>query len=107
MSDALEINDAGTQATFEYRAVGGRCRISDNLAYADGAFKTFLRRLFLEATRSDADAHSRADAVGGFLRSKGMDNAKIATTSRGELDATGSDEAGWARDRRVDLMLGQ
>jgi len=51
--------------------------------------------------------NSRADAVGGFLRSKGMDNAKIATTSRGELDATGTDEEGWARDRRVDLMLGQ
>jgi peptidoglycan-associated lipoprotein len=51
--------------------------------------------------------NSRADAVGGFLRSKGMDNAKIATSSRGELDATGTDETGWARDRRVDLLLGQ
>jgi peptidoglycan-associated lipoprotein len=51
--------------------------------------------------------NSRADAVGGFLRSKGMDNAKLATTSRGELDATGVDESGWARDRRVDLLLGQ
>jgi peptidoglycan-associated lipoprotein len=51
--------------------------------------------------------NSRADAVGGFLRSKGMDKAKIDTTSRGELDATGTDEAGWTRDRRVDLMLGQ
>jgi peptidoglycan-associated lipoprotein len=49
--------------------------------------------------------NSRADAVGGFLRSKGMDKAKIDTTSRGELDATGTDEAGWALDRRVDLML--
>src|SRR5262249_48939311 len=49
--------------------------------------------------------NSRADAVGGFLRSKGMDKAKIDTTSRGELDATGTDETGWARDRRVDLML--
>ncbi len=51
--------------------------------------------------------NSRADAVGGFLRSKGMDNAKIATSSRGELDATGLDENGWARDRRVDILLGQ
>jgi peptidoglycan-associated lipoprotein len=50
--------------------------------------------------------NSRADAVGGFMRSKGMDNAKIATSSRGELDATGVDEPGWARDRRVDLLLG-
>ena len=51
--------------------------------------------------------NSRADAVGGFLRGKGMDNAKIATSSRGELDANGVDESGWARDRRVDLLLGQ
>ena len=50
--------------------------------------------------------NSRADAVGGFMRSKGMDNAKIATSSRGELDASGMDEPGWARDRRVDLLLG-
>ena len=48
---------------------------------------------------------SRADAVGGFLRSKGVDKAKIATTSRGELDATGTDESTWSRDRRVDVML--
>jgi peptidoglycan-associated lipoprotein len=51
--------------------------------------------------------NSRADAVGGFLRSKGMDKAKMDTTSRGELDATGTDETGWARDRRVDLLLAQ
>lgn len=49
--------------------------------------------------------NSRADAVGGFLRSKGVDKAKIATTSRGELDATGTDESTWSRDRRVDVML--
>jgi peptidoglycan-associated lipoprotein len=48
---------------------------------------------------------TRADAVGGFLRSKGVDKAKISTTSRGELDASGSDEPSWARDRRVDLLL--
>jgi peptidoglycan-associated lipoprotein len=51
--------------------------------------------------------NSRADAVGNFLRSKGMDKAKIASSSRGELDANGTDEDGWARDRRVDLLLAQ
>jgi peptidoglycan-associated lipoprotein len=49
--------------------------------------------------------NSRADAVGGFLRSKGMDKSKISTTSRGELDASGTDETTWARDRRVDVLL--
>jgi peptidoglycan-associated lipoprotein len=48
---------------------------------------------------------SRADAIGGYLSSKGVEKAKIASTSRGEMDATGTDEAGWARDRRVDIML--
>jgi len=48
---------------------------------------------------------SRADAVGGSLSSKGLDKSKISTTSRGEMDATGTDEAGWARDRRVDILL--
>jgi hypothetical protein len=31
--------------------------------------------------------------------------AKVATSSRGAMDATGTDEGGWTRDRRVDLML--
>jgi peptidoglycan-associated lipoprotein len=51
--------------------------------------------------------NSRADAIGGFLRSKGVKQAQTQTTSRGELDATGTDEFGWAKDRRVDILLAQ
>jgi hypothetical protein len=29
----------------------------------------------------------------------------METSSRGELDASGSDESGWAADRRVDILL--
>ena len=36
---------------------------------------------------------------------KGMPGGKIAVTSRGEMDAKGTDEATWARDRRVDVVL--
>ena len=50
---------------------------------------------------------SRADAVKGYVASKGMDQAKLDSSSRGAMDATGTDEASWARDRRVDIMLGQ
>jgi peptidoglycan-associated lipoprotein len=50
---------------------------------------------------------SRADSVAGYMLGKGMDKAKTESTSRGAMDATGSDEPSWARDRRVDLMLGQ
>jgi len=51
-------------------------------------------------------AGRRADNVKSAINNAGLDNAKMATTSRGELDATGTDEAGWERDRRVDIMLG-
>ena len=49
----------------------------------------------------------RADNVKGAIVSAGMTAAKTLTTSRGELDATGSDEATWSKDRRVDIVLGQ
>jgi hypothetical protein len=33
----------------------------------------------------------------------GIDAGKLAKVPRGAVDATGSDEAGWAKDRRVDF----
>ena len=48
----------------------------------------------------------RADNVKGAVVSAGMTPAKALTTSRGELDATGSDESSWSKDRRVDIVLG-
>jgi len=49
----------------------------------------------------------RADNVKHFLVSVSLPDAQAATTSRGEMDATGSDDAGWAKDRRVDVVLAQ
>lgn len=49
----------------------------------------------------------RADNVKSAVVTAGMTAAKALTTSRGELDATGSDEPSWAKDRRVDIVLGQ
>jgi peptidoglycan-associated lipoprotein len=49
---------------------------------------------------------SRADAVGNYLVGHGMPKSKAESTSRGAMDATGSDESSWQRDRRVDVMLG-
>jgi peptidoglycan-associated lipoprotein len=48
----------------------------------------------------------RADNVKSAIAQAGMDGGKIATTSRGAMDATGTDEASWAKDRRVDVLLG-
>jgi peptidoglycan-associated lipoprotein len=48
---------------------------------------------------------SRADAVGSYLVGHGMPKSKALSTSRGAMDAIGSNESGWQRDRRVDVML--
>jgi peptidoglycan-associated lipoprotein len=48
----------------------------------------------------------RADNVKNAIVEAGLAAAQIATTSRGEMDATGTDEASWEKDRRVDVMLG-
>ena len=48
---------------------------------------------------------TRATSVKKYLGNLGVDGTKMTETSRGELDATGKDEEGWRRDRRVDLRL--
>jgi peptidoglycan-associated lipoprotein len=48
---------------------------------------------------------SRADEVRGFLLHHGLATAQVASTSRGERDAQGTDEPSWASDRRVDVQL--
>jgi peptidoglycan-associated lipoprotein len=47
----------------------------------------------------------RARAAHSFLASLGVANEKLFDTSRGELDATGTSEEGWRKDRRVDVKL--
>jgi peptidoglycan-associated lipoprotein len=49
---------------------------------------------------------SRADSVQKYLVDQGVSRSNAQSTSRGAMDATGTDEAGWARDRRVDITLG-
>jgi peptidoglycan-associated lipoprotein len=48
---------------------------------------------------------SRADTVHRYMVDLGVGREHLVATSRGELDATGKDEAGWAHDRRVDVEL--
>lgn len=49
----------------------------------------------------------RADNVAAAVREAGLPAAQVTTTSRGEMDATGTDEASWAKDRRVDIHLAE
>jgi peptidoglycan-associated lipoprotein len=48
---------------------------------------------------------ARAGNVDQYLVALGVDAMQMTTTSRGELDATGTDEPSWQRDRRVDMRL--
>jgi peptidoglycan-associated lipoprotein len=47
----------------------------------------------------------RASSAASYLIEKGVAPGRIDKTSRGALDAIGTDEAGWANDRRVDITL--
>jgi peptidoglycan-associated lipoprotein len=49
----------------------------------------------------------RAHSVAVFLEQFGVAKERLRVTSRGELDATGSDEATWQMDRRVDIVLAE
>jgi peptidoglycan-associated lipoprotein len=48
---------------------------------------------------------SRADTVKRYMVDLGVGREHMLGTSRGEMDATGTNEAGWAHDRRVDVEL--
>jgi peptidoglycan-associated lipoprotein len=48
---------------------------------------------------------NRAEAVRTFLVGLGVPADKVRTSSRGELDASGTDESGWQNDRRVDIEV--
>jgi peptidoglycan-associated lipoprotein len=47
----------------------------------------------------------RAGNVAEFLGKKGLEKARVATSSHGEIEAIGVDEDGWAQDRKVDVFL--
>jgi len=48
---------------------------------------------------------SRADTVKRYMVDLGVGRDAMLGTSRGEMDATGTNEASWAHDRRVDVEL--
>jgi peptidoglycan-associated lipoprotein len=49
----------------------------------------------------------RAGSVSDFLAKKGMEQGHLKTNSNGEFGATGTDEAGWAKDRKVEITLAE
>jgi peptidoglycan-associated lipoprotein len=49
----------------------------------------------------------RAGSVAEYLATKGLDKSRVQTLSKGAFEATGTDEEGWARDRKVDVALSE
>ena len=49
----------------------------------------------------------RAASVGKYLGALGVGQPQLAVTTRGAIEATGTDEGGWKKDRRVDIQLAQ
>lgn len=47
----------------------------------------------------------RAGSVGDYLTTHGVEKGHVAASSRGEIEAVGADDEGWARDRKVDVLL--
>lgn len=47
----------------------------------------------------------RAGSVSKYLAKSGLPDGRMETSSRGELDASGSNESGWSKDRRVDILF--
>lgn len=80
--------------------------------FATGPLKGRQLRLVGRADpRGDSEynvvlGQARADAILQYVNAKGLSRTQTASTSRGAMDATGTDDAGWLQDRRVDLVLG-
>jgi peptidoglycan-associated lipoprotein len=47
----------------------------------------------------------RADSVSQYLGRLGVGAPQMSVSTRGALEATGTDESGWKQDRRVDVQL--
>jgi peptidoglycan-associated lipoprotein len=108
---------ADVDAFFAYDSARVRSEDAATLAslagcFASGALSGREMRLVGHADPRGDDEYNyllgqrRADNVKAGIVSVGLAAERIATTSRGENEATGTNEASWTRDRRVDVRLG-
>lgn len=111
---ACGIADADAHFAFDSSSIGASARpVLTQLAqcFVSGPLKGREMRLVGHADPRGGDDYnmvlggSRADTVKAFLTMQGVADDHIATTSRGEMEARGTDEASWAADRRVDVLL--
>jgi peptidoglycan-associated lipoprotein len=111
---ACGISDADAHFAFDSASLGeGERPVLSQLAkcFVSGPLSGREMRLVGHADPRGPDEYnmvlggSRADTVKAFLTMKGVPGGRIATTSRGEMEARGTGEASWAADRRVDVLL--
>lgn len=111
---ACGITDADAHFAFDSASLGGAERpVLNQLAkcFVSGPLAGREMRLVGHADPRGPDEYnmvlggSRADTVKTFLTMKGVPGGHIATTSRGEMEARGTEESSWAEDRRVDVLL--
>jgi peptidoglycan-associated lipoprotein len=111
---ACGISDADAHFAFDSATLGQAQRpVLTKLAtcFVSGPLRGREMRLVGHADPRGPDGYnmvlggSRADTVKAFLTMKGVPTSQIATTSRGEMEARGTDEASWAEDRRVDVLM--
>lgn len=112
---ACGLSDTETYFAYNSARVSGEARaILQKLAdcFTSGPLAGQSMRLVGHADpRGDSEYNmvlggKRSDNVKKLLTDLGLKADRVETSSRGELDAQGTDEAGWARDRRVDIVKG-
>ncbi len=101
---------------FDSTSIGGEARkVLDAIAdcFVDGAGKGKGLKLVGHADpRGDVDynfglGHRRAGSVATYFGKKGIAEDRMDISSLGESEASGTDEAGWQRDRRVEILLAE
>jgi peptidoglycan-associated lipoprotein len=111
---ACNISDPDAYFAFDSAKVtqqGDRVLMQLADCFTKGALKGKNMRLVGHADPRGDDEYNmvlgqhRADNVKKFLTTKGLPPDRAQTSSRGKMDATGTDEASWAKDRRVDVLL--
>jgi len=111
---ACGITDADAYFDFDSANVQAGARaVLEKLAqcFTDGPLKGRKMNLVGHADPRGEEEYNlvlggrRADNVKRFLVAAKLPETQAATTSRGEMDATGTDEGGWSKDRRVDIVL--
>jgi len=113
---ACNLPPVGTQASFDFDSAAIGEQDKDLLSavarcLAEGPLKGRRVSLVGRADPRGEDEYnmalggSRADSVRRFLNGLGVEDKRINATSRGEIDASGKDEEGWTKDRRVDIEL--